>query len=78
MVVADLLGDALIPRAVEVDLTGGAHQYADRRERTGARDPELRRPGHVADVGLASQYQDVEIVGVHLSDGALTPPGAQR
>ena len=73
----DLLGDALVPAAVEVDLPGGPHDDADRRERPRARHPQLGRPGDVADVGLAAEHQDVEIVGLHLGQRALASPGAQ-
>ena len=77
MVVADLVGDALVPRAVQVDLTGRADHLADRAERPGARDPQLRRPGHVPDVGLPAEDQDVDVVGRHLGQHPLAPAAAQ-
>ena len=67
----DLLRNALVPGAVEVDLAGGAHQRTDRPERPGAGDPQLRRAGHVSDVGLPAQHQDVEVVGCHLGQRPL-------
>ena len=73
----DLLGDALVPAAVEMDLSGGPDQHTDRCERTGTRHPKLRCTGDVPDVGLASEHQDVEVVGLHLRERPLTPPGAQ-
>ncbi len=46
-------------------------------ERPGAGHPQLRRTGHVADVGLPAEDQDVEVVGLHLGQRPLAPPGAQ-
>jgi hypothetical protein len=37
----------------------------------------LWRASDVTDVGLSAEHQDVEVVGVHLSQRALAPAGAQ-
>ena len=74
---ADLLGDALVPGAVQVDLAGRADHHTDRPERSGARDPQLRRSGHVSDVGLAAEHQDVEVVGRHLGQRPFAAAAAQ-
>ncbi len=77
MVVTDLVGDALIPCAVQVDLAGRADHLADRAERPGARDPQLRRAGDVPDVGLAAEDQDVDVVGGHLGQHPIAAAAAQ-
>ena len=78
VVVVDLLGHTLVGRAVQVDLAGGAVEHADRPERAGARDPQLRNAGDVADVGLTAQHQHVQAVGPHLGQGAVAPRRAER
>ena len=77
VVVADLVGDALIPCAVQVNLAGRADHLADRAERPGARDPQLRRPGDVPDVGLAPEDEDVDVVVGHLGKHPLATAAAQ-
>ena len=73
----DLLRHALVPAAVEVDLTGGTDHDADRREGPRPGDPELWRSGHVADVGLPAEHQDVEVERLHLGHCACAPPCSQ-
>src|SRR6202042_1687104 len=50
---------------------GAAQHYTDRAKRPGSPDPQLRRAGHVAYIGLATQYQDVDVVGFHLCQRPL-------
>ena len=77
VIVGDVVGDALVPRAVQVDLPRRPDDGADRTERSGPRDPELRRPGEIAHVGLPPEHQHVEVVGLHLSQRPLAPTDSQ-
>ncbi len=71
---ADFFGDPLVVSAVEVDLPAGADHDAHRSERSGPGYPQLRGTAHVADVRLPPEYQDVEVVGAHLSQGPFAAP----
>ena len=71
VVVRDLLGDALVPRAQEVDLAGRAHDDAAGAERAGAGVPEDRHARRVADVGDPPEHEHVEVVGLHRGEQPL-------
>ena len=77
MIVADLVGDALVPCAVQVDLTRVADHLADRAERPGARHPQLGGTGDVPDIGLAPEHKDVDVVHGHLLQHPLPAAAAQ-
>ena len=74
----NVVGNALVPGAEQVDRAGLAHQHAGRTERPGPGDPQLRRAGDVADVGLATEDQNVEIVRRHLLQRPPAAPRPQR
>ena len=77
MVVRDVVGDALVPRTVQMDLPRRPHDGADRSERPSPCDPQLRRARKIPDIGLAPEHEHIEVVRFHLSQRALTPAESQ-
>ena len=66
----DLLGDALVPRAEQVQLLGRPHDHAAGAERAGAGVPEDRDARGVADVGDPTEHEHVEVVRLHRREQA--------
>ena len=62
VVVGDVVGDALVPGAQQVDLPRRAHDHAAGAERAGAGVPQDRHARHVADVGDPPEHEHVEVV----------------
>jgi hypothetical protein len=73
VIVRDLVRNAFVPGAEEVDLARPAHGHAAGTERARARVPEERHTGHVPDVGDPSEHEHVEVVLLHGGEGPLAP-----
>ena len=58
----NVVGDAFVPGAEQVNRAGRAHQHTGWAKRPGPGHPQLRRAGDVADVGLPAEDQHIEIV----------------
>ena len=78
VVVGDLLGDALVPGAEQVDLAGRPHDHAAGAERARARVPQQRHARRVADVGHPPEHEQVEVVRLHRRERSLAAAVAER
>ena len=68
VLVGDVVGDALVPRAEQMDGPGRPHEHAPGTEGSRAGGPQPRRSRHVAGVRFAPDDEHVDVGLLHLGE----------